>query len=331
MPISRFVALWVGVLMLSVGMRQHGDPVLLEYPAYWPRPRYDFSKNPLTREGIALGRFLFYDTALSRDSTVSCASCHLSFTAFTHVDHALSHGIEDRIGRRNSPALMNLAWAEQYMWDGAVNHLDMQALAPIAHATEMDHALEGVLQRLRQSPAYAARFEAAFGDGGITGERFLKVLSQFELTLVSGNAKYDRVRMGVEQFTEQEQNGYRLFQANCADCHVEPLFSHFGFEQNGLPLDTALMDYGRMSVTQNPADTLKFKVPTLRNVEFSYPYMHDGRFPKLRDVINHYTQTTALDRQVVLTPNEKVDLIAFLHTLTDRAFLFNPEFSFPRK
>jgi len=331
MPISRFFALWVGVLMVSVGMRQHGDPVLLDYPAYWPSPRYDFSKNPLTRQGIALGRQLFYDPVLSRDSTVSCANCHLSFTAFTHVDHALSHGIEDRIGRRNSPALMNLAWAEQYMWDGAVNHLDMQALAPISHRTEMDHTLAAVLQRLRQSPAYSARFEAAFGDPGITGEHFLKAISQFELTLVSGNAKYDRVRMGAEQFTEQEQNGYRLFQANCADCHVEPLFSHFGFEQNGLPLDTVLMDYGRMAITQNPADSLKFKVPSLRNIEFSYPYMHDGRFPKLRDVINHYTQTKALNRQIALTPNEKVDLIAFLRTLTDRDFLFNPAFSFPQK
>ncbi len=307
-----------------------GDPVALQYPAHWPRPAYDFSKNPLTRQGIELGRRLFYDPALSRDSTISCANCHLSFTAFTHVDHALSHGIEDRVGTRNSLALMNLAWSRYFMWDGAVHHLDMQALAPIAHPAEMDHAIENVVKKLRAKPPYPALFRAAFGDSLVTGERLLKALTQFELTLISANSKYDRMISGQDTFNRQEASGYRLFQKNCASCHAEPLFTNQGFEKNGLPLDTTLNDLGRMRVTQNPADSLRFKVPTLRNIEFSYPYMHDGRFKKLREVINHYATTTALERKIELSATEKVDLLAFLLTLTDREFLFNPAFGFPK-
>ncbi len=317
-------------LLVSAVKMRPGDPVTLQYPAYWPQPAYDFSKNPLTRQGIELGRRLFYDPALSRDSTVSCANCHLSFTAFTHVDHALSHGIEDRIGTRNSLALTNLAWSRHFMWDGAVHHLDVQALAPIAHPAEMDNSIENVVKKLRSKPPYPALFRAAFGDSLVTGERLLKALSQFELTLISANSKYDRMVSGKDTFTQQEANGYRIFQKNCASCHAEPLFTNLGFEKNGLSLDTTLNDLGRMRVTQNPADSLRFKVPTLRNIEFSYPYMHDGRFKKLREVIHHYTTTTALERKIELSATEKVDLLAFLLTLTDREFLFNPAFGFPK-
>ena len=116
-----------------------GDPIVIHVPPGWPAPQYDNARNPLTAAGISLGRSLFYEPLLSRDSTISCSNCHLSFTAFTHVDHALSHGINDRIGKRNSPALMNLAWSQSFMWDGAVNHLDMQALAPVSNAAEMDY------------------------------------------------------------------------------------------------------------------------------------------------------------------------------------------------
>lgn len=306
------------------------DPAALEFPKYWPKPTYNFSKNPLSRQGIALGRRLFYDPILSRDSTVSCSSCHLSFTAFTHVDHGLSHGIEDRIGTRNSPALMNLAWSKSFMWDGAVNHLDFQALAPISHPAEMDHSIEIVVQKIQAKPGYKALFFNAFGDSLVTGERLLKAISQFELTLISANSKYDRMISGEEKYTAQEQSGYQIFQQNCASCHAEPFFTNHNFEKNGLPLDSTLNDGGRMKITGQPSDSLKFKVPTLRNIEFSYPYMHDGRFKKLREVINHYTQTTALEQKIELSAYEKVDLLAFLLTLTDREFLFNPDFSFPR-
>ncbi|MCC6461986.1 MAG: c-type cytochrome [Saprospiraceae bacterium] len=305
------------------------DPVTLRYPAHWRAPVYDFSKNPLTRQGIELGRRLFYDPVLSRDSTVSCSSCHLSFTAFAHVDHALSHGIDDRIGRRNAPALMNLAWARHLMWDGAINHLDVQALAPISHPDEMDETLAHVLQKVQAKQPYPRLFWEAFGDSSATGEHLLKALSQFELTLLSDRSQYDRVQAGLDTFSRQEQSGYHLFRQYCARCHEEPFFTNFSFENNGLPLDTALRDLGRMAITGQAADSLKFKVPTLRNIEFSYPYMHDGRFRKLREVLQHYTQTTAPGARAELSATDKADLTAFLLTLTDRAFLFDPAFGFP--
>ncbi len=311
---------------------------LFTVPEKWPNPAYDFSKNPLAVEKIELGRALFYDPVLSASNTISCASCHSQYSAFTHIDHALSHGIGDSIGTRNSPALMNLAWSKLFMWDGAINHLDMQALAPITHPDEMGSTMVNVVVKIQQSAMYRGLFYAAFKDSVITGEHTLKAIAQFMLTLVSANSKYDSVMRKQTTFTAQEQNGYSLFQKNCASCHAEPLFTNLGFENNGLPVDATLNDFGRIKVTQNADDSLKFKVPTLRNIEFTYPYMHDGRFKKLRDVLNHYTsgihasKTLAkqLQNPVVLSSNERVDVITFLLTLSDKEFLFNPDFSYPK-
>lgn len=314
-------------------------PVQLRVPANWPDPVYDLAANPLTKEGIALGRKLFYDPILSADSVVSCSSCHLSYTAFTHVDHAVSHGIQDRIGTRNSPALMNLAWSKHFMWDGAVNHLDMQALAPINHPAEMGEESAHVILKLQRTTVYPQLFLGAFGDSIITGERLLKALSQFELTLISANAKYDRVMANEESFTDQEAKGYALFQAHCNTCHREPLFTTGAFANNGSPVDTAYKDHGRMLITNDPKDSLLFKIPTLRNIEFSFPYMHDGRFRSLHEVLRHYSENVSpgptldpeLQGGIPLTSHERTDLIAFLLTLSDREFCFDPEFSYPRE
>ncbi|MBI3519441.1 MAG: cytochrome-c peroxidase [Bacteroidetes bacterium] len=311
---------------------------LFKVPDNWPKPKYDFAKNPLSPAKIELGRMLFYDPVLSRNNQISCASCHSPFTAFTHVDHDLSHGINDRIGTRNSPALMNLAWHSSFMWDGAINHLDMQALAPISHPDEMGETIETVVAKLQHSKTYRSLFYNAYNDSNATGEHTLKALSQFMLTLVSANSKYDSVMRKQAHFSPQEKNGYALFQKNCNTCHTEPLFTNLQFENNGLPVDTSLNDYGRMKITHNKQDSLKFKVPTLRNIEFSYPYMHDGRFKTIAAVLKHYTTgvkqsatlSVHLQQPVPLSSNEKVDLTAFLLTLTDKPFLFDPRHSFPK-
>jgi cytochrome c peroxidase len=311
---------------------------LFKTPANWPKPVYNFSKNALSKEKILLGRVLFYDPFVSKDGKVSCASCHSQFSAFTHVDHALSHGIHDSIGTRNSPALMNLAWQSSFMWDGAINNLDVQALAPISHPAEMGSSINELVNKLQALRLYRQLYANAFGDSAITGERTLKALSQFMLTLVSANSKYDKVKRQEDTFTVQEENGYRLFQKNCASCHAEPLFTNNGFANNGLAVDTVLKDYGKVKVTHRQTDSLKFKVPTLRNIEFTYPYMHDGRFKKLSEVLNHYTKeiiqsptlSVELKAGLTLTSNEKVDLIAFLLTLSDKEFVFNKEFGFPK-
>lgn len=315
------------------------DNNLFDAPKNWPKPSYNFKKNPLTASKILLGRVLFYDPILSRNNTVSCANCHSQYTAFTHIDHALSHGIDDRIGTRNSPALMNLAWHNNFMWDGAINHLDMQALAPISHHDEMDENIKHVVEKLQTSKIYPLLFYRAFNDSLITGEKTLKAISQFMLTLLSANSKYDKVKRKEDSFTVQEEKGYELFKQNCASCHTEPLFTNLQFENNGLPIDSLLKDSGRKRITQNDKDFLKFKVPTLRNIEFSNPYMHDGRFKRISDVLKHYTNgiqssknlATDLQKPIVLSSDQKVDLTAFLLTLTDKEFLFNPKFGFPKE
>lgn len=307
-------------------------------PSGWPAPSYDFKKNPLKKEKIQLGRILFYDNALSRNNTISCASCHSPYSAFTHIDHALSHGIDDRTGKRNSPALMNLAWQKTFMWDGAVNHLDVQGLAPISHPDEMGFAMDSLVYRLQKINGYKKLFRQAFGDTIITGEKILKSLSQFMLTLVSANSKYDRVKKGQAQFTEQETKGYALFIKNCSSCHTEPLFTNGEFANNGLTVDPTLNDYGRMKISGRNQDSLLFKVPTLRNIEYSFPYMHDGRFKKLSEVLNHYTKgvqlsntlAPELNQKIRLSSAEKVDLVAFLLTLSDKDFVFNPAFQSPK-
>ena len=327
-------------ILLASWSSSFTNPVSLQYPKSWPKPYYDFTKNQLTEEGIQLGRKLFYDPILSKDNTISCSSCHLSYTAFTHVDHKLSHGIEDRIGNRNSLALMNLAWNKSFMWDGAANHLDMQALAPISDPNEMGSSIVEVVEKLQANENYPPLFYAAFGDTLITGAKVLKALSQFQLTLISSNSKYDKVmsKEGTETFTTQEQNGYDLYIKHCASCHVEPLFTTGEFTNNGLVPDSDLNDLGRMQITQNASDSLSFKTPSLRNLKYSFPYMHDGRFDNLREVIDHYTEQIdpagfidpRLNQKIELTSNQKVDLIAFLRTLNDKDFVFNKDFAFPR-
>ena len=336
---NRYFIVLLAIVAGFALMKPGKDPVI-EVPKGWPKPTYDFRKNPLNEPTIELGRQLFYDPILSRNNQVSCASCHLQQTAFTHIDHALSHGIDDRIGNRNSPALVNLAWGKSFMWDGAVNHLDVQALAPIENHLEMDEKIANVVKKLQASKTYRTRFFNAFGDSTVTGEHTLKAISQFLLTLPSTNSKYDKVmrkEKGV-QFTKSEQKGYVLFKKHCASCHTEPLFTNNAFENNGLIPDSTLNDFGRMTITHRSSDSLKFKVPTLRNIERSPPYMHDGRFRNLQMVLFHYsngihhspTLSPQLKNGIALNEQEKGSIIVFLKTLTDADFLANPKYGYPR-
>lgn len=331
------IGLMCMVVAASAFRRKSHD--VLQVPKGWPRPVYNFRKEPLSEKKIALGRMLFYDPILSRDSTISCASCHSPYNAFTHIDHNLSHGINGQMGTRNSPALMNLAWGNSFMWDGAVTHLDEQAVKPISNPIEMDETMEHVVIKLQNKAKYATLFADAFDDEAIKKEYVLKALSQFMLTLVSANAKYDSVMRNEDTFTAQELRGYALFKKNCSTCHTEPLFTNGEFENNGLEPDDSLRDMGRMKVTGRPDDSLKFKVPTLRNIEYTAPYMHDGRFKNLNLVLNNYirglvhgpTLSPKLNKGIYLTTTEKADLLAFLKTLSDKDFITNPAFGPPGK
>ena len=325
------------VILLSFVINQQ-VPIKFVVPKGWPKPVYDFSKNNITADGFKLGNALFYDPVLSKDHTISCSSCHLSFTAFTHADHSLSHGIYGLKGTRNSIGLVNLAWSNSFMWDGRINNLETQALNPITSPVEMDSKMDEVLIRLNNTPRYRTLFFNAFKDSVITSDKLLKGLAQFTVMLESYNSKYDSVMRKEKNvsFSTTEKNGYHIFKLHCASCHTEPLFTNNSFQNNGLAPDSSLNDYGRIKITHKAADSLKFKVPTLRNIEFSAPYFHDGRFNKLKEAVEHYltgihqspTLAKELQQKISLTPPQKKDLIAFLLTLTDKSFLYDNKFRY---
>jgi cytochrome c peroxidase len=328
-------------------------------PESFPKPIYDFSKNALTDQGFELGKALFYDGLLSRDGTIPCGECHRQDFAFTHHGHDLSHGIDNKVGLRNAQPLQNLAWQKSFGWDGGVFDLDLFAISPITNPVEMDDEMGNVLEKLRKTDKYPVMFEKAFGSKEINTERFLKALSQFMVSLVSANSKYDKVmrKEANQQFTSSELAGYQLFTLKCTSCHATEQFTDGSFRNNGLPptqrtqiiyrivngvekqFTELVVDNGRSEITENPSDKNKFKVPSLRNIEVTKPYMHDGRFATLDQVLDHYsktvTKTENLDEELLkngrqgipLTKQEKADIIAFLKTLTDIDFLTNRKFS----
>ena len=274
-----------------------------------------------------LGAALFEDPILSVDSTISCETCHQPFAAFAHVDHAVSHGVEGRIGRRNVPALQNLAWQTSFMWDGSIVNLDMQSLSPITGHDEMAENLDHLVRKLAAHPAYPGMFRRAFGTDSVSVPRLLRALGRFVAGLVSANSRYDRAMAGTDTLATNEQHGLQLFRKHCAACHTEPLFTNNAFASNGLLPDPVSPDSGRIIVTREDSDLFRFRVPTLRNISRTYPYMHDGRFKKLRDVLAHYAspqmQAQHADPRVQaigpLSDIERKDIIAFLLTLTDEA------------
>jgi cytochrome c peroxidase len=304
----------------------------------WPNKIYQVKDTSHLEDLTLLGKILFYDPILSLDSSKSCSSCHSPYNAFAHTDHALSHGIDNKIGFRNAPALINLAYQPVFMWDGAINHLDMQSLAPITNPDEMNESIEHVVLKLNNQSFYRTLFKKAFQDSIITGAKTLKAIAAFIASIESKESKYDLVMNGQADFTAQEKNGFQLFSKHCASCHTPPLFTNYSFENNGLIPDTALNDGGRIRQTRQKIDSLKFKVPTLRNIEYTFPYMHDGRYKTLTEVMNHYstpanknpTLNPKLKSVYKLSSNEKVDIIAFLLTLSDKQFLFDKRYSYPK-
>jgi len=305
-------------------------------PAGWPAPRYAFENNPVTPAGIELGRRLFYDPSLSRDGSVSCASCHQQASAFAHTRHRVSHGIGGQLGTRNAPALFNLAWQPDFMWDGAVTHLELQPLAPLTNPVEMGSTLPQVIDTLNRDPTYPARFAEVFGTPGIDSQRLLRALTQFIGTMVSADSAYDRAARGGTPLPPEAEHGLAVFRQQCASCHTEPLFTDHRFADNGL--DVTARDAGRGAISGDPKDRGRFRVPSLRNVALTAPYMHDGRFETLRDVIDHYAHgiqhSASLDPRLAaprdLSLADQRALLAFLPTLTDEAFVHDARYAEPR-
>lgn len=331
------------------------DPqaVSIPVPDYFPAME-DFipADNPTTAAGVKLGKHLFYDPILSVDSTLSCSSCHLPKGAFTD-NVALSTGVRGEMTPRSSMALINLAYVtEGLFWDGRVQSLEDQALLPVEDLIELHEKWPNVEAKLQRHATYPEMFRKAFGIDNkteITRDLAVKAIAQFERTLVSSNSKFDRWKRGEYLFSEEEANGFAMYfdvgtdaflpDAECAHCHNEPLFTTNDFFNNGL--DTAesfddFSDKGLGAVTGRPSDNGKFRAPTLRNIELTAPYMHDGRLQTLEEVIDHYNSggkpadnKDPLLHNLGLTEENKRDLIAFLKTLTDEEFINNPAYQNP--
>lgn len=315
------------------------DNIEFVIPPGFPAPVYNFSGNTLTREGFVLGRKLFYEKRLSRDNTISCGSCHQQFAAFAHFEHNVSHGINSLLGNRNSPGLYNLLWHPAFMWDGGVNHIEVQPLAPITNPVEMDETMTNVIAKLKADAVYRQLFVDAFGDDTINTQRIFKAMAQFMGMLNSYNSRFDKYMRGEPEgtMTAEELNGLQLVRTKCTPCHQEPLFSDFSYRNNGLAFNPVLNDIGRMRITSNLSDSMKFKVPSLRNVGLTGMFMHDGRFSTLQQVLDHYSggivQSSTLDpllsSGIPLTAQEKSDIIRFLQTLNDYEFTTDERFADP--
>ena len=324
-------------------------PYTLEYGNF-PAPKLP-ADNPLTVAGVELGRMLFYEQMLSKDGTQSCATCHKAEDNFNDI-RRFSIGVDGGEGRRNAMSVSNLAWHNTgFFWDGRAATLREQALKPIQDPVEMNETLVNVVTKLKSSKMYQDQFTKAFKDPEINSDKVALALEQFMFTMVSHDSKYDKWLKGTAQLTDSEERGRVLFftekdpfnnikGAECFHCHNGFDFSNHSITNNGLDADADFKDLGRFEVTKNASDKAKFKTPSLRNIELTPPYMHDGRFVTFEEVIEHYNseikQSSTLDPLLYtiqagleLTPQDKADLIAFLKTLTDQNFTTNPKFQTP--
>lgn len=302
------------------------------------------TENPQTVEGVALGKKLFFDRILSADGTQSCVTCHSPQSAFAE-NLPTSVGIDGISGTRNAMPLFNLAWnyGERFNWDGSALSLEHQAEEPVENPIELHSNWDNVVDRLQNHPEYPELFQLAFNTSTITKELTTKAIAQFERTLISANSKFDRYSLGQASLTPQELNGLDIFlredKGDCFHCHGNPnnpLWTDNDFHNNGL--DATFTDLGLGVVTGDPNDNGKFKTPSLRNLAYSAPYMHDGRFATLDEVINHYSEglqnSPTIDPLmkkinqggVQLSAQDKADLKSFLLTLSDPSFLNNPDF-----
>ncbi|MDF7810558.1 cytochrome c peroxidase [Hymenobacter sp. YC55] len=301
---------------------------------------YGLDENPPTHAAFELGRKLFYDPRLSRTGKVSCGSCHQQSSAFADAGHHLSQGVDGQLGARNTPALQNLRWKPNFFADGGPKHIETMPLAPITNPLEMDETLDNVLGKLNADAEYRRRFTQVFGGSGpIDSYQFLRALAQFTASLTSSNSRYDhyvRHEAGAS-LTDVELRGLAVLRQKCGNCHAGELFTDESFRNNGLDRSFP-QDSGRAHITRSSHDAGRFKVPSLRNVALTAPYMHDGRFNTLPEVLDHYNhgmvESSTLDPQlrragqgpgIALSVEERQSLLSFLAALTDEQFIKDPQ------
>ncbi|WP_111307649.1 cytochrome-c peroxidase [Confluentibacter sediminis] len=303
----------------------------LNIPSGFPEHNNSFYTNRPTKYGVQLGLKLFNEKRFSLDNTISCASCHIQANAFTD-NKPQAIGIEGRIGIRNTPPIQNLAFMMFYNWDGSKLQLERQSIVPIITHEEMDSSILEVIGKINEDPSYKDLFRKSFGDEDITPDRIYKSIAQYEYTLISSNSKYDKVKRNEGgTFTESESQGYQIFQQKCASCHSTELFTDQSFRNIGFPLNLDSNEGGRARITGIEADYMSFRVPSLRNIEYTAPYGSFGQFATLKDVLDYFDDGVLgadnLDpifkdngNRIPLTEEEKELLISFMKTLSDNEF-----------
>lgn len=303
-------------------------------PSHFPELHYRPTGYNPSEEIFQLGRKMFYDPALSSDSSTSCASCHHQALAFSDAGNALSRGVNGRSGIRNSPGLFNLAWSPAFMWDGGINHIEIMPVAPITDSTEMKMNMAELIRRLQLDQAYTERFRKAFGVARPDDQKLLQALAWFMANIISDQSEYDFFLRDGKPLAAEAAAGYAIFKTRCAACHAEPLLTDYSYRNNG----SGGSDPGRMRITQNPSDLGKFKVPSLRNAALTAPYFHDGQKSNLEAVIRHYSEEIPAGADPLLNPatggfgfseREKRELLAFLQSLTDAALTQNKHLAAP--
>jgi cytochrome c peroxidase len=316
-------------------------PIAYQVPSNFPPMAYNMANNLLTQKGFELGKKIFYDGRLASDGVVSCGFCHIQADAFTHHGHNFSHGVGEAIGTRNAQPIQNMAFQTQFMWDGAADHIELVSMIPIASEIEMNGDFSAIIAMMKNDANYRKLYKQAFENGEINAENMLKALAQFMTMLTSSNSKFDKYRRNEPggTLTQDELEGYQIFNQKCASCHATDLFTDNSFRNNGLAINPAINDLGRYRVTENEQDKYKFKVPSLRNIEKTAPYMHDGRLFTLEAVLNHYASGVVHIQNldpilnangtlgIPLTAAEKSKIIVFLKTLTDHQFLTDSRFA----
>ncbi|MGY5353736.1 cytochrome-c peroxidase [Wenyingzhuangia sp. IMCC45467] len=363
---SKYIILFLLISCSKTENEYSNFEISFKQPINFPEPTFNFDDNPITTDGFILGRKLFYDNRLSLNNGINCSECHNQSHAFTHHGHDLSEGVHPNVfGTRNSQPIQNMAFMDDFTWDGAKDKLFDQPIIPITEPVEMDETMANVVVKLKEDSVYPQMFQSVFKiENAITSVNILKALSQFMGAMVSSNSKYDKFIRGEEggAFSELEKQGLNLFKQKCATCHSGELFTSQEFVNNGIGENPNLPnETGRARITSsNPFATVqelkasddyyKFKIPSLRNVKKTYPYMHDGRIVLLSTVLDFYdddtypllTKMDNLDNRLIqkdnngnetlgipMTENEKVAILAFLETLTDNEFINDERFANP--
>jgi cytochrome c peroxidase len=319
----------VSIIIIAILSCTAEKEVSFSLPSHFPKPHYTLELNS---EKFELGKQLFFDPIFSKDSTISCSSCHHQEIAFAD-SRPFSLGVRNQVGKRNAPALQNLMWSKSFFWDGGVGNIDLIPLNPITNHKELDESMINIVFKLNRAKTYSSQIKTIYQTDTINSYQVLELLTQYQAALISNQSKFDDYLLGKTKLSTEEMQGYSLFQTKCGQCHEGPLLSNYSFRNNGI-YKASDTDLGRYEISIIESDKGKFKVPSLRNIELTAPFMHNSSLTSLEAVLNHYesgihktaTLDSSLRNGILFQTGEKEKIIVFLKTLTDSKFLKNKRY-----